>query len=170
MLVRWPNALLLITALAATGCASIGPATIKRDRTDYSGAMASSWKEQMLLNIVKFRYFDPPMFLDVSSVVSTQELQTQANVTSRLVPNPLTTSTRDYSELGVSGHYTDRPTVSYTPLTGDRFINSLLRPIPPQTILTMIDAGHDAAFLLPLTVRSINGIYNYSLAPAQSRQ
>ena len=44
----------------------------------------------MLLNIVKFRYFDPPVFLDVSSVVSTQELQTQGDVTSRLVPHPLT--------------------------------------------------------------------------------
>jgi hypothetical protein len=169
MLIRWRIALLLTAALAASGCASIGPATIKRDRTDYSGAMASSWKEQMLLNIVKFRYFDPPMFLDVSSVVSTQELQTQAGSEWRLVPNPLATSTRDYTNLAVSGHYTDRPTVSYTPLTGDRFINSLLRPIPPQTVFTMIDAGHDAGFLLPLTVRSINGIYNYSLAPSQAR-
>jgi hypothetical protein len=61
-------------ALALAGCSSIGPATIKRDRTDYSSAMANSWKEMQLLNIVKFRYFDPPVFLDVPSVVSQQEL------------------------------------------------------------------------------------------------
>ena len=61
-----------------------------RDRTDYSGSMASSWKEQMLLNIVKFRYFDPPVFLDVSSVVSTQELQTQADASARIFPHLLT--------------------------------------------------------------------------------
>jgi hypothetical protein len=46
----------LIFASVLAGCSSIGPMVIKRDRTDYSGAMASSWKEQMLLNIVKFRY------------------------------------------------------------------------------------------------------------------
>ena len=80
----------LVLASLVAGCASIGPATIKRDRTDYSGAMANSWKELMLLNIVKFRYFDPPVFLDVSSVVSTQELQTQADATARLFPHPLT--------------------------------------------------------------------------------
>ena len=160
----------LVPAIAVAGCASIGPATIKRDRTDYSGAMAKSWKELMLLNIVKFRYFDPPVFLDVSSVISTQELQTQADATARLFPHQLTNvaSTQNYFNLDAQGRYTDRPTVSYTPLTGERFINSLLRPIPPVTIFTMIDAGHDASFLLSLAVRSINGIYNYSLAPTQA--
>jgi len=71
-----PSRLIVVLTLASlvAGCASIGPAGIQRDRPDYSGSMASSWKEQMLLNIVKFRYFDPPVFLDVSSVVSTREL------------------------------------------------------------------------------------------------
>ncbi len=166
----WSSRLIVGLALvpALAGCTSIGPTAIKRDRADYSGAMASSWKELMLLNIIKFRYFDPPVFLDVSSVVSTQELQAQADASARLVPNPLTTSTRDYYGLAVSGHYLDRPVVSYTPVTGERFINTLLRPIPPQTIFTMIDSGHDAGFLLSLTVRSINGIDNYSFAPSQS--
>ena len=169
----WSRLIVALTlALLAGGCASIGPSTIKRDRTDYSGAMASSWKELMLLNIVKFRYFDPPVFLDVSSVVSSQELQTQLDVTSRLLPHPLTnvSSAQDYYNLDARGRYTDRPTISYTPITGDRFINSLLRPIPPQTIFTMIDAGHDAGFILPLAVRSINGVNNYSLSPARARR
>ena len=165
---RWPLALACASAFAVTGCASIGPATIKRDRTDYSSAMASSWKEQMLLNIVKFRYFDPPVFLDVSSVISSQELYTQADASVRLFPHPVSTS-QEYRNIGVTGRYTDRPTVSYTPITGDRFINSLLRPIPPQTIFAMIDAGHDAGFIFSLAVRSINGIYNYSASPARAR-
>ena len=165
-----PSPLIVALTLASlvAGCASIGPAGVQRDRPDYSSSMASSWKEQMLLNIVKFRYFDPPVFLDVSSVVSTRELQTQADATARLFPTPYTTS-QGYGNFTVTGRYTDRPTVSYTPITGDRFINSLLRPIPPQTIFTMIDAGHDAGFILPLAVRSINGVSNYSLSPARAR-
>jgi hypothetical protein len=169
---RSPSSRLIVVlalALLLAGCASIGPATIKRDRTDYSGSMASSWKEQMLLNIVKFRYFDPPVFLDVSSVVSTQELQTQADATARLFPHPSGTS-QGYGNVEVIGRYTDRPTVSYTPLTGERFINSLLRPIPPQTIFSMIEAGHDAGFILQLAVRGINGIYNSSYSPARERR
>jgi hypothetical protein len=166
---HWQVALIFFTGLALASCASIGPATIKRDRTDYSGAIASSWKEQMLLNIVKFRYFDPPVFLDVSSVVSTQEVQSQADASARLFPHPYTTS-QEYRNIGVTGRYTDRPTVSYTPLTGERFINSLLRPIPPPTIFAMIEAGHDAGFIMQLAVRGINGVYNTSYSPARARE
>jgi hypothetical protein len=166
-----PSRLIVILTFASlvAGCASIGPAGIQRDRPDYSGSMASSWKEQMLLNIVKFRYFDPPVFLDVSSVVSTRELQTQADATARVFPHPFTTS-QGYGNFDVNARYTDRPTISYTPLTGDRFINSLLRPIPPQTIFSMIEAGHDAGFILQLAVRGINGVFNSSYSPARERR
>jgi hypothetical protein len=167
VLLRAASALLFAVLIA--GCASIGPATIRRDRTDYSGAMAGSWKQQMLLNIVKFRYFDPPVFLDVSSVVSSQELQARGSIGSRLFPTPFGTA-QDFTDLGASGQYTDRPTISYTPLTGNRFINSLLRPIPPQTIFAMIEAGHDTIFIFRLAVRAINGIYNSSFSPARARR
>jgi hypothetical protein len=153
--------------LALTGCSSIGPMTIKRDRTDYSSAMANSWKEMQLLNIVKFRYFDPPVFLDVPSVVTQQELYGQASLTDRYVPVPLTTATRSFDEAAVQGRYTDRPTISYTPITGQPFVNLLLRPIPPATIFSMIGAGHPADFIMTLTINSINGLYNYSLGPAR---
>jgi hypothetical protein len=97
-----------LAGLMVTACSSVGPVTIKRDRTDYSSAMASSWKEMQLLNIVKFRYFDPPVFLDVPSVVSQQELYGQATFTARLVPNPLVTATRDFYEPAAQSRYTDR--------------------------------------------------------------
>lgn len=165
MCARW---LCAVALLALAGCSSIGPAVIKRDRTDYSGAMASSWKEMQLLNIVKFRYFDPPIFVDVPSVVSQQELYGQATFEARLVPNPLTTSTRDFFQPLFQSRYTDRPTISYTPITGLQFVNLLLRPIPPATIFSLINSGHPADFLLRLTVNSINGLSNYSLAPAHA--
>jgi hypothetical protein len=59
------NVVLLIAVVAIAGC-TIGPGTMTRDRFDYSAAVAESWKRQMLLNVVKLRYRDAPMFVDVS--------------------------------------------------------------------------------------------------------
>ena len=156
----------VILACALAGCASIGPTIIKRDRTDYSGAMASSWKEQMLLNIVKFRYFDPPVFLDISSVVSTQELQTQLDATARVFPHPLTnvSSAQNFYNLDAMGRYIDRPDHLIHPITGDHS-STVCCGRSAADDLHNDRLGHDAGFILVLAVRSINGIYNYSLSP-----
>lgn len=150
------------------GCASIGPATIPRDRVDYAGAMAESWKEQTLLNIVKLRYLDTPMYVDVASVVASHELQTQLEATWRLYPTPLS-SAQSYRNLEATGRYTNRPTISYVPLAGERFINGQLRPLPPQTIFAMIESGHPADFILRMAARAINDVFNDSRAPQRAR-
>ena len=65
----------ILVVCILSGCMSIGPATIARDRFDYVSAISESWKDQMLLNIVKLRYADVPVFLDVSSVISQYGLE-----------------------------------------------------------------------------------------------
>ena len=63
--------------LFLSGCTGLGPHTIPRDRFDYARAISDSWKSQMLLNMVKLRYADVPVFVDVASVISQYTLEGQ---------------------------------------------------------------------------------------------
>ena len=75
-----------------TGCASIGPANVARDRFDYIAAISDSWKAQMLLNVVKLRYGDAPVFLDVVSVITQTGYQGTVWSFGHLVAKSLATS------------------------------------------------------------------------------
>jgi hypothetical protein len=130
-------ACLAVLSLVVAGCISIGPRSVPRDRVDYSNALSDSWKDQMLLNIVRLRYADTPTFLDVSSVISAYTIQGAAQATGSVnvgVPNDTSITPNGTGSLTVQGGYNDRPTISYTPLTGKKFAQSLLQPIPPSAI------------------------------------
>ena len=64
-------------ALGVSGCRSLGPRTIPKDRADYSETIGDSWMRQTLLNIVKLRYATPPVFVDVASVVGGYSAETE---------------------------------------------------------------------------------------------
>ena len=72
---RKPCVSLLLLLITLGGCSSIGPGTVARDRFDYISAISDSWKAQMLLNLVKLRYGDAPVFLDVASVINQYSIE-----------------------------------------------------------------------------------------------
>lgn len=152
----------LLAILLLTGCLGIGPSSVSRDRFDYTAAVAESWKSQMLLNLVKLRYSDTPVFLDVGQIVSGYTLQSTftaaGNVfsTSGVVPGVPNSSIG----LGAQGQFTDRPTITYAPLVGERFARSLMTPIPPPALLSLVQAGYPIDVTLRLAVHTLNGIQN----------
>ena len=58
--------------------------------------------------------------------------------------------------------YTDRPTVIYSPLTGVDFLKRLMTPIPPSSVLFMLQSGYSADRIMPIMLDSINGLDNES--------
>ena len=159
---------LLAGLLALGACTSIGPTVIPRDRSDYLSSVAESWKEQTLLNVVRIRYGDAPSFMDISSIVSSYAVQGQLNATGIASSNLTNTIPWSTGTVGAGFAFQDRPTISYTPLAGDKFSKSLLRPIPPTGIFQLIQAGYAADFVLQVTVRSLNGIRNRGASGGQS--
>jgi len=96
------------------GCVSIGPMTVARDRLDYTSAISESWKRQTLLNLVKLRYADAPVFLDVESIISQYGVQTQLEFELGWFSLPSSNS----QIVTGNGAYAERPTVTMLPCWG----------------------------------------------------
>ena len=156
---------LAVTALLAASCATVGPATIARDRVDYDHAITTSWKRTMLLNMVKLRYGDTPMFLDVSSIINSYTLDAtlSAGASWPSAGGPTV------STLGGNAHYTDKPTITYNPLLGERFTRSLMTPLQPAVVVSLIQSGWAADSVMRMMVSSANGVYNRFGGGARAR-
>jgi hypothetical protein len=154
---RTPIALACTGVALLAGCAAVGPPTVTRDRFDYVTTISESWKRQTLLNLLKVRYADAPVFMDVSSVISSYSIEGEVRLFGEYAP-----PNRGDTVAGVSGtgRYADKPTITYTPLTGDKFAKSLMAPIPISGILFLLQSGYPADVVLRVCVNSINGIQN----------
>ena len=155
-MIRAQIIILAAVFLVLFGCSGIGPSTVPRDRFDYTAAISDSWKNQMLFNIVKTRYGDAPVFLDVSSVISQYQLAGALNLGATINYPPSSTS----GTLGWAGTYVERPTITYTPIMGDKFARSLMSPVPPPALLSLMQAGYPVDLVFRLLVQEINGVRN----------
>ncbi len=161
--------LVALSVLACAACGSFGPVTVQRDRLEYISAIGESWKEQTLLNVVRLRYGDAPSFMEVSSVISGYTLQGQITAGAQFSSDVTSTIPGRLATVGGNASYTDRPTITYTPLSGDKFARSLLTPLPPSEVFKLVQAGYPADQVLLVTTRAINGVFNLSGIGARAR-
>jgi hypothetical protein len=156
--------------LLVSGCSSVGPPILARDRFDYSSAVADSWKRQTLLNIVKLRYLDSPVFLDVAQIVSGYQLQTTVSAGGTASIDASTIPTiGSFVNFGAQGSFTDRPTITFVPLTGDQYIRGIITPLRPEQVFSAILAGWPAETILFTAVSTLNGLGNQRLAGVTPR-
>jgi hypothetical protein len=150
---------LLSPLLANVGCQHIGPPTIAGDRLAYNKAIASSWKQQMLLNIVRLRYKDMVDFVDVGQASQSYTVTgtAEASFGASIYPLDKMMNTLTPTLTGTRTK-TDNPTVIYTPQSGSDFTRNLIAPIKPNELFNLIEERYSN--VMGLAVISINGIHN----------
>jgi hypothetical protein len=154
-----------VCALIA-GCSSYGPKSMDRDQLDYGNSIGENWKSQMLANIVKLRFVDMPVFVDVGSIVSGYSLETTVNGRLGFGDSFTGGSTQG---LGAQRKFTDRPTITYMPKTGNDYLRAILEPIEPKSLLALIQAGYSSELMCTWAVEAINGVHNWSATARNKR-
>jgi len=144
-------------AILLVGCSQYGPGLVKAGRNDYNKVLVQTDEEEQLLNLVRLRYADSPMMLDVNSVSTSFTWSNTASAEAfKFEPNSVD------SNVGVRGQlaYFERPTVTYTPLGGKDFVQNMLTPLEIDSLLLLASSGWSVDRLLRVTANSMSGLSN----------
>jgi hypothetical protein len=153
-------ALLIAAALfLISGCAAQGAKRVPADRFDYNAAIAQSAREQMLLNIVRSRYLEVPVFLTVSSVLTQYEYDRSVGLGGIL---EFGSGTTDRAIGDTNLRFSERPTITYLPVEGQEFSAHLLSDIPSEIIFAAAQAGWSVDVFMRIAIQRLGAAENMS--------
>ncbi len=162
--VRYALWLSCALVVPVSGC-TLGPSALRVSRVRYNEAIQNTTDEQLLLNLVRLEYRDTPLFVEVGSVQAQFVFERSASVGGTLNEN-VGVDPLNPDVLNISGKagYTERPTVTFSPLQGDEFVTRMLTPVRLDTILLLCRSGWSIERVLRLTVQRMNNLDNASRA------
>ncbi len=149
----------LLALALLSGCStSLGPEAVRRDQTNYADALSEASKQQLLLNIVKLRYFETPAFISVSQLVAGYSRSASFSLGTSIFSDQFDFA--DDIAVGGSGSFTDSPTATYLPIKGADYARILLTPVSPSDLFALLDGGASPEVVLTLALGTINGLVN----------
>ncbi|MCG8408784.1 MAG: hypothetical protein MI923_26560 [Phycisphaerales bacterium] len=149
-----------VIAVSATGC-QFGPAALRISHAQYNTAIQNTRAEQLLLNLVRLKYREAAVFLEVGSVSAQFVFDQSGDIAGTLNENVgAAGGNPDALRIGGRIGYTERPTITYSPLSGDDFVQRVLSPISIETIVLLTHSGWRIDRVLRLTVQEMNGLNN----------
>ena len=151
---------LVIISSIFLGCTKYGPGFLQSERSQYNQAIQKTNDEQLILNLVRLKYHDSPLFMEVSNIASQFTLQNDISISTQL-------------QAGAKGIFTpdagtfveERPTVSYSPLHGENFVKSVLTAVSLKTIALLFHSGWSIERVFKVCLQRIDKLKN---APSAS--
>jgi hypothetical protein len=137
--------------------ATLGPGAIVRGRGLYNEVISATNNEQTLGLIVRARYGEPAGLLSVASV--TANLHAAASTTAQFGIGPSSNYNGNLVPLALGFAYEENPTITYTPVQGERYAKAILSPVGLD-VLVLLAANEHAPAQLSVLVKQVNGLRN----------
>ena len=163
------TSLIIMLSLLLPACSRFGPRRVPLDSFDYNEAIARSSNEQMLLNLVRLRYREVPVFLAVGSVITQYFYLGDMNTG---VSFGKLTEGASHEIINAKARmlYAERPTITYSPLIGQEFAQQLLTPIPSELIFSLVQSGWPPDQLLMMGLERLNKVENIHFGTVPSTE
>ena len=146
---------ILVTVMLGA-CSQMGPQVLMTGRPQYNIAVQQTEAQQLLLNIVRSRYNDPILFLDITSITSGFSRGVNAGLLGSF-------SSGNNTGIGnIGGDIRENPNIFYAPNTRERFVRQMLTPVDLRTIALLLQAGWSIERMMLLLGESANQLYNRS--------
>ncbi|PCC70580.1 hypothetical protein SAMN02745121_05535 [Nannocystis exedens] len=151
---RRTAAALVLFSATTLACGAVGPRSLRYGRGTYNAAIQQTNIEQLLLNLVRLRYRDAPLFLEVTSISSSLSLELGAGLGGTIAPPNSSVAP------GSAVSYIERPTITYAPLQGSRFGTQFLSPVELSDILLLYHAGWAIDRIFRVFVQKLGPLQN----------
>jgi hypothetical protein len=151
--------LVLVLAVGTLGCS----AAAKAVRTNYAGfneTIQYNNSQQMLLNLVRLKYRDTPLFLKVGALSTSYSMGGSVELSAGRVSN--------HSLLGaeMGGSFSVQPTITYTPLEGETYVKQVLTEVDTTTFALLFRSGWPMRTLSHIMLESIGDYMNNADEPS----
>jgi hypothetical protein len=146
------KSLIIAVIVILSGCSQLGPQVLTSGRPLYNIAVQETESQQLLLNIVRQRYRDPVLFLDVTSISSGFNRTASAGVSGNTANNSAS------GTLG--GSISESPFITYAPNTGEAFVRQMMTPLDLTTLALVVQAGWSIERTLLIVGDSVNQLRN----------
>ena len=162
--VKWVFFPALLCCVMA-GC-SLGPKALKGNRLDYNVNIQKSNNEELLINLVRAKYYEQLFFLQVGSISSSFSYSANAVMSGTFYKNGGAAFANSFTPL-VGAGYDEKPTITYTPVQGEQALKQLMEEISLDRFMLLIRSGWSIQSLMWSIVRQIGELNNF--APEMTR-
>ncbi|MBN2569081.1 MAG: hypothetical protein JXB42_06590 [Deltaproteobacteria bacterium] len=164
--VVYPALFMLMVCFSMSGC-SLGPKALKGNRLDYNVSIQKSNNEELLINLVRAKYYEPLFFLQVGSISSSFSYTVDAGLAGTIFSKG-SDAFANYASPSLGAGYGEKPTITYTPVQGEQAVKQLMEEISLDRFLLLTRVGWSIDSLMWTIVQRIGELHNFEPDMAKS--